>query len=87
MSLSQWAGEAAPSSFSLAARAVATGHVAAILPALAAADLPPAVATQVPIRFRKSFDREIGPASNPRLLLVRPVLHHATSLLAQTRRC
>ena len=72
------------SSFPLAARAVAKGNVAAILPSIAAADLPPAAATQVPATFLKAFDREMCLATKPRLLRIRPVLTQAATLLAQT---
>ena len=74
------------SSFPLAARAVAKGNVAAILPAIAAADLDAAAATQVPVTFLKSFDREMCLASNPRLLRIRPLLNQAAAVLAQTCR-
>ncbi|HOY56539.1 MAG TPA: LysR family transcriptional regulator substrate-binding protein [Verrucomicrobiota bacterium] len=69
------------SSFPLAARAVARGHVAAILPAIAAAEVHPAVATQVPVAFLKGFDREMCLASNARLLRVRPILTRASTAL------
>lgn len=72
------------SSFPLAARAVAKGRVAAILPAIAAADLPPATAIQVPVTFLKAFDREMCLASNARLLRIRPILNQAATILAQT---
>jgi DNA-binding transcriptional LysR family regulator len=74
------------SSFPLAARAVAKGNVAAILPAIAAADLSPAAATQVPVTFLKVFDREMCLASNARLIRIRPVLNQAATVLAQTCR-
>lgn len=70
------------SSFPLAARAVAAGRVAAILPAIAAAELPPAVATQVSVDFLKAFDREMCLASNPRLLRIRPSLNRAVTVFA-----
>ncbi len=71
------------SSFPLAAKAVARGNVAAILPTIAAADLPPAVATQVHLSFLKAFDRELCLATNPRLLRIRPVLTQAAAAVAQ----
>ena len=71
------------SSFPLAARAVAKGNVAAILPAIAATDLPGAAAIQVPVPFLKSFDREMCLASNSRLLRIRPILNQAADILAQ----
>lgn len=72
------------SSFPLAARSVAKGRVAAILPAIAAADLPPSVATQIPLSFLKLFDREMCLASNARLLRIRPILNQAAATLIQT---
>jgi len=72
------------SSFPLAAKAVAKGSVGAILPTIAAADLPPAVATQVPVTFLKSFDREMCLAVNPRLLRIRPILNQAATTITQT---
>jgi len=70
------------SSFPLAARAVSKGNVAAILPAIAAADFPLAVATQVPVTFLKAFDREMCLASNGRLIRIRPILNQAASVLS-----
>jgi len=74
------------SSFPLAARAVAKGNVAAILPAIASADLPATTAVQVPVTFLKSFDREMALATNARLLRIRPSLQKATEVLAQVCR-
>lgn len=69
------------SSFPLAARAVAEGHLAAILPSIATVDLHPAVATQVSVPFLKAFDREMCCASNARLLRIRPILTRAADAL------
>ncbi|HOW63731.1 MAG TPA: LysR family transcriptional regulator [Candidatus Paceibacterota bacterium] len=74
------------SSFPLAAKAVAMSNVAAILPTIATVDFPPAVATQVPIPFLKTFVREMCLATNPRMLRVRPVLDQAATAFAQTCR-
>ena len=74
------------SSFPLAARAVAKGKVAAILPTIAAADLPATTASQVPVPFLKAFDREMCLATNPRLLRIRPLLGRAATILAETCR-
>jgi hypothetical protein len=71
------------SSFPLAARALARGGVAAILPTIATAELPPAVAAQVSVPFLKAFDREMCLALNPRLLHIRPILVKAAAHLAQ----
>lgn len=71
------------SSFPLAAKAVAQGNVGAILPTIAAADLPAAMATQVPVTFLKAFDREMCLAVNPRLLRIRTILSQAATTLTQ----
>jgi DNA-binding transcriptional LysR family regulator len=74
------------SSFPLTARAVAKGDVAAILPTIAAADLPAAAATQVPVTFLRAFDREMCLASNTRLIRIRPMLQKAGEVLAEVCR-
>jgi len=70
-------------SFPLAARVVAKGHTAAILPSIATADLPAAAVIQVSVGFLKSFDREMCLASNARLVRIRPILQQAANVLAQ----
>ncbi len=72
------------SSFPLAARAVAKGNVAAILPTIAIADLPVEAANPIPLSFLKAFDREMCLASNPRLIRIRPILSQAATILTQT---
>lgn len=74
------------SSFPLAARAVAKGNVAAILPTIAAADFPDAAVTEVPVTILKAFDREMCLASNTRLTRIRPILNQAATVLGQTCR-
>jgi DNA-binding transcriptional LysR family regulator len=71
------------SSFPLAARAVAGGKVAAILPSIAAADLEVAGVAQVAVPFLKAFDREISLATSPRLMRIRPVLEKVGAVLCQ----
>jgi DNA-binding transcriptional LysR family regulator len=74
------------SSFPLAARAVAIGKVAAILPAIAVSDLPSPVATQVTFSFLKNFDREMCLASNARLIRIRPILQKTGEVLTEVCR-
>jgi len=75
------------SSFPLAARAVARGGVAAILPSIAAADLQNAAVSQLSVPALKRFDRELCLAMNVRLLRVRPALQAVADALAQRCRC
>ncbi|HEV7925422.1 MAG TPA: LysR family transcriptional regulator [Verrucomicrobiae bacterium] len=70
-------------SFPLAARAVARGKVAAILPSIAATDLQANGAKQVAVTFLKEFDREMCLATNPRLIRIRPVLEKVAAVLLQ----
>jgi DNA-binding transcriptional LysR family regulator len=70
-------------SFPLAARAVARGNVAAILPVIAATELQATGAEQVPVSFLKEFDREMCIATNPRLIRIRPFLEKVVALLHQ----
>jgi DNA-binding transcriptional LysR family regulator len=74
------------SSFPLAARAVAEGNVAAILPSIAANDLRDAGVREVTVGFLKHFDREMCLASNVRLARIRPILQHVGTMLAQVCR-
>lgn len=74
------------SSFPLAARAVAKGNVAAILPSIAATDLVEAGAQEVSVPFLKHFAREMCLASNARLIRIRPVLQKVAHVLAQACR-
>ena len=73
-------------SFPLAARAVARGKVAAILPSIAAADLQATGAEQVAVSFLREFDREMCLAINPRLIRIRPVLEKVAATLHQVCR-
>jgi len=74
------------SSFPLAAKAVTGGKVAAILPTIAAADLSPSVATQLPVPFLRTFGREVCLAVNPRLLRIRPALQRVANVIDQSCR-
>jgi DNA-binding transcriptional LysR family regulator len=69
------------SSFPLAARAVATANLAAILPRIAEVDLPHSAVEQVKIPFLKGLDRQICLASNARLIRIRPILGKVASEL------
>jgi DNA-binding transcriptional LysR family regulator len=69
------------SSFPLAARAVASGNVAAILPAIAASDLGVTGAEQVQLPLLKAFNREMCLAVSPRLIRIRPVLEKVSRVL------
>jgi len=71
------------SSFPLAARAVSRGEVAAILPAIAAAELPGAAAFEAKLALLRHFDRKICLASNPRRVRIRPTLRQVRTTLAQ----
>jgi DNA-binding transcriptional LysR family regulator len=71
------------SSFPLAARAVAGGKVAAILPSIAAADLEVTGAEEVAVPFLKAFDREMSLATSPRRMRIRPVLEKVGAVLHQ----
>ncbi len=71
------------SSFTLAARAVSEGNVAAILPAIAASELQSTAVIQIRPGFLRHFDRKMCLASNPRLVRIRPVLQHVETTLAQ----
>ncbi|MGA2662159.1 MAG: LysR family transcriptional regulator [Verrucomicrobiota bacterium] len=71
------------SSFPLAARAVAGGKVAAILPSIAAAGLEVAGVEQVAVPFLKAFDRQMSLATSPRLIRIRPVLEKVVAVLHQ----
>lgn len=70
-------------SFPLAARAVAGGKVAAILPTIAATDMQATGAKQVPVSFLKEFDREMCLAINLRLVRIRPFLEKVAAALQQ----
>ena len=74
------------SSFPLAARAVATGSAAAILPTIAKADLPSSAATAFGFNFLKRLEREMCLASNARVVRIRPVLQQVLIVLAQVCR-
>jgi DNA-binding transcriptional LysR family regulator len=69
------------SSFPLAARAVAGGKVAAILPSIAAPDLEATEAAPVAVPFLEAFDREMSLATSPRLIRIRPVLEKVGAVL------
>jgi len=71
------------SSFPLAARAVAGGKVAAILPSIAAAELLGASIERVAIPFLKAFDRDMSLAASPRLVRIRPVLERIGAVLRE----
>ena len=73
------------SSFPLAARSVAKGDMAAILPSIAAHDLRDAGVREVRVEFLKHFDREMCLASNVRLARIRPMLQQVGTVL--TRVC
>jgi len=61
-------------SFTQAARAVACGACAAVLPRMAASDFDPAEVREFPLPFLKSYVRKLCLAWNPRLAEVRPLL-------------
>jgi DNA-binding transcriptional LysR family regulator len=74
------------SSFPLAARAVAMGNVAAILPSIAAGDLAEVGVRETRVPLLKRFEREMCLASSPRLVRIRPVLQRVAAVLAETCR-
>ena len=74
------------SSFPLAARAVAKGSMAAILPSIAAGDLKESGVEVVTVPFLKHFERAMCLASNTRLIRIRPVLQRVAVVLAQACR-
>jgi DNA-binding transcriptional LysR family regulator len=71
------------SSFSLAARAISEGNVAAILPNLAAAEVKKTGGVEVRLEFLRHFDRKMCLASNPRSIRIRPILQKVGAILAQ----
>jgi DNA-binding transcriptional LysR family regulator len=71
------------SSFPQAARAVSRGEVAAILPAIAAAELQGGEVVEVKLGFLRHFDRKMCLAANPRLVRIRPPLQQVRTALAQ----
>lgn len=71
------------SSFPLAARAVAEGHSAAILPAIAAKAPELMDAADVSLSFLREFDRKMCLASNPRSIRIRPALVTVGNSLAR----
>jgi DNA-binding transcriptional LysR family regulator len=70
------------SSFTHAARAVASGACAAVLPQMAARDFDPAEVRKFPLPFLKTYVRKLCLAWNPRLAEVRPLLTKALDALA-----
>lgn len=70
-------------SFTQAARAVLSGNYAAVLPSIAAADLPPERFLQVPLPLLKSYERQVCLAWNPRQHRLRPALEKFTTHLAK----
>lgn len=62
------------SSFTQAARAVASGACAAVLPQMAARDFDPAEVREFPLPFLKSYVRKLCLAWNPRLAEVRTLI-------------
>jgi DNA-binding transcriptional LysR family regulator len=71
------------STFPVAAKAVANGKLAAILPTIAGADLHSIGAKQVSVSFLKAFDREMCLACNSRLVRIRPILQKVATALLQ----
>jgi DNA-binding transcriptional LysR family regulator len=71
------------SSFPLAARAVASGKVAAILPSIAAAELNGTGTAQVSVSLLRNFEREMCLATSPRLIRIRPVLEKVSTALRE----
>jgi DNA-binding transcriptional LysR family regulator len=71
------------SSFPLAARAVANGGVAAILPAIAAKELQRVNVVEHRLAFLRRFDRKMSLASHPRSVRIRPPLHQVGNTLAE----
>lgn len=74
------------SSFPLAARAVARGNMAAILPTIAASDLKESGVEVLTISFLKQFERATCLASNSRLIRIRPILQQVAGVVAQSCR-
>ncbi len=68
-------------SFTQAARAVRSGKYAAILPRLAAVDLPKDQFTEIALPFLKQHKRELCLLWNPRLASVRPILTKAVEVM------
>jgi hypothetical protein len=56
--------------------------VAAILPTIAAADLPAAAVVQLNIPILKALERDMCLVSNPRLVRIRSRLEQAATVLA-----
>jgi DNA-binding transcriptional LysR family regulator len=73
------------SSFPLAARAVAGGNLAAILPDIAAGSLPDRT-IRVPLSFLRGLQRKMCLASSPRMVRIRPMLADAASVFVQVCR-
>jgi len=71
------------SSFSLAARAISEGNIAAILPNLATAEIKRTGGVEVRLEFLRHFDRKMCLASNPRSIRIRPILQNVNTALAQ----
>lgn len=69
--------------FTQAARAVRSGQYAAILPCIAAIDLPPDRFVQLPLPLLKTYERHVCLAWNPRQHQLRPSLERFTSHLAK----
>jgi DNA-binding transcriptional LysR family regulator len=74
------------SSFPLAARAVAKGGVAAILPSIAETDFEEGAVVRLKMPLLRAFDREMCLAMNPRLLRIRPALQAVADAISQTCR-
>ncbi len=71
------------SSFPMAARVVAKGEMAAILPNIAATELEMHGAVEVPLDFLRQFDRQISLCFSPRSVRIRPILHSVGQALAK----
>lgn len=69
------------SSFTQAARAVATGAFGGVLPSLARAEFAPREIMEFELPFLKSYARPLAVAWNPRLTAVRPVVEAALKAL------
>lgn len=70
-------------SFPAAARAVAKGAVAAILPSIAASDLRDFGVVELPDIFHRPTRRETVLATNPRVLRIRPTLQRISAVLEE----
>src|SRR5207245_1812104 len=71
------------SSFTLAARAVRNGNVAAVLPSIAAEEFGREHVSEISLGLFKAFQRQMCLASSVRLTRIRPILAKITAALAQ----